>query len=160
MSTLFRRARTSLGLVVRVNRGTQWLAPSCSHENRHQLALFSTTTTGRSKEAVYEPKPPDPVTCCGSGCENCVWLRYFDDLDAYEHQSSKDRISVEESSDEVRRKKREALEELEPSLRSFIEMEANIRSKKKKQQLPTERETTTRHQAAGSQPELSRSTKE
>eukprot|EP01102_Stenamoeba_stenopodia_P015613 TRINITY_DN5346_c0_g2_i1.p1 TRINITY_DN5346_c0_g2~~TRINITY_DN5346_c0_g2_i1.p1 ORF type:complete len:155 (+),score=51.08 TRINITY_DN5346_c0_g2_i1:80-544(+) len=90
-----------------------------------------------SKEFVYEPKPPDPTTCCGSGCENCVWLRYFDDLDAYELESSGEPSSATTTTtttDEVKQKKREVLAELEPSLRSFIEMEANLRRKNKQKQ--------------------------
>lgn len=29
------------------------------------------------------PKPPDPLSCCGSGCANCVWIQYVDDVNAY-----------------------------------------------------------------------------
>ena len=32
------------------------------------------------------PKPiePDTSDCCGSQCENCVWIKYFRDLKTYE----------------------------------------------------------------------------
>lgn len=30
-----------------------------------------------SADAVLRPPPPEPTTCCGRGCNGCVWEGYY-----------------------------------------------------------------------------------
>ena len=34
--------------------------------------------------AIPKPTEPDTNACCGSRCENCVWINYFEDLRRWE----------------------------------------------------------------------------
>ena len=31
----------------------------------------------------FYPRPEEPTTCCGKGCEGCVWISYFEALDRW-----------------------------------------------------------------------------
>jgi len=43
-------------------------------------------------ETKFYPKPQEPTTCCGKGCEGCVWISYFEALDRWKKlfESEKD----------------------------------------------------------------------
>ncbi|KAL3982043.1 Oxidoreductase-like protein N-terminal family protein [Acanthocheilonema viteae] len=42
-----------------------------------------TTTSDRIVHQSCPPEPPDPATCCGFGCANCVWVEYVTELMRY-----------------------------------------------------------------------------
>jgi hypothetical protein len=33
----------------------------------------------------FYPRPEEPTTCCGKGCEGCVWISYFEALNRWEN---------------------------------------------------------------------------
>lgn len=69
--------------------------------------------------------PEFPGTCCGTGCQNCVWLQYADDLLKYYQKSrantkenlEKALIEIEKLQDE--NLKAYLLMELKQKLRDF-----------------------------------------
>lgn len=36
-----------------------------------------------TREILKPPKMPDASECCGNGCNDCVWLTYFEEYAAY-----------------------------------------------------------------------------
>jgi len=62
--------------------------------------------------------PPEPTTCCMSGCANCVWIEYAEKLIA-QYGNCPDVVS------------QDILAKIEdPSLKAFLEMELMFRLKK------------------------------
>ncbi|KAK6170348.1 hypothetical protein SNE40_018761 [Patella caerulea] len=61
------------------------------------------------------PPPEPPVECCMSGCSNCVWITYAEELRDYYSDGGKTALK--------------ALENIEnPSLRAFVKLELNLKS--------------------------------
>jgi Oxidoreductase-like protein, N-terminal len=75
-------------------------------EDRTDLSRKHAVVEAR-RFASGEPKPPRESECCGSGCEDCVWLRYRNNLLEHAHVRGH---SLAEAYDIVR----EALARLEP----------------------------------------------
>ena len=62
------------------------------------------------------PPPEPPVDCCMSGCANCVWIQYADELKEY----YTDGMGSE--------KALQAIESIEnPSLKAFLKLELSLR---------------------------------
>ena len=71
---------------------------SSSNENSLDGSLLPNsplTENGPGKEegrGVREPPvPPDPETCCESGCVNCVWIKYAEEVKEY-YPDNKERL--------------------------------------------------------------------
>lgn len=68
-------------------------------------------------------KPEVPLACCGSGCSNCVWLQYADDLVKYYNDNfGKSDEGIKEAIKEI-----EKLDDV--NLRSYLIMELWMRLK-------------------------------
>ncbi|XP_071797184.1 uncharacterized protein [Asterias amurensis] len=65
------------------------------------------------KDPKPMPQPPDPETCCESGCVNCVWIRYVQEL--MEH-SPNDKEQVKKVLDQIE----------DYNVKMFVKMELDL----------------------------------
>lgn len=65
-------------------------------ERRDQIKKLSTNIAG----IMVPPKPEEPDNCCMSGCVNCVWDQYRDEIEEWARQSAKarEKLSMQQSS--------------------------------------------------------------
>lgn len=61
-------------------------------ERREQIDKLSTNIAG----IMVPPKPEEPDNCCMSGCVNCVWDRYRDELEEWAAASGRARAKLAE----------------------------------------------------------------
>jgi hypothetical protein len=54
----------------------------CLNNDSENLITSKSDEQSAKKHFSLE-KPEAPLTCCGSGCQNCVYLKYADDLMSY-----------------------------------------------------------------------------
>lgn len=75
----------------------QWLAKTCSIcPKKHRRTYCSPNTLPtisqlKSKvlakiDRLYNPEEPDPASCCGNGCDDCVWVVFAEDQDLYKEK--------------------------------------------------------------------------
>lgn len=83
--------------------------------------------TIRNYALLHDPKTgkllkPEPANCCGSGCQNCAWLKYADDLLDYYKELDKKQEGITRILDEI-----EKLDD--PNLKAYLKMEINFKIK-------------------------------
>lgn len=55
-----------------------------TYSDSHSSSSKSNGDVGSSKPKILKPpKMPDASECCGNGCNDCVWLTYFEEYAAY-----------------------------------------------------------------------------
>ena len=59
-------------------------------ERRDQIKKLSINVAG----IMVPPKPEEPDNCCMSGCVNCVWDQYRDEIEEWAEQSAKARAKL------------------------------------------------------------------
>ncbi|KAF7637128.1 Oxidoreductase-like domain-containing protein [Meloidogyne graminicola] len=72
-------------------------------------------------KAAKFPLPPQPGQCCGSGCPNCVWLQYVDNVLDYVKSLPLDEKIIEEQKRHIREELKNNVED--DNLRMFLTME-------------------------------------
>ena len=136
--------------------------PSLLHSSSIPSSFCSTSASSTSTSASSTPTPtsastrtiirPNDEDCCGSGCENCVWVEYFSDKLSHYAQSPEvrrrkgkgkgkgEQILKKDLSfllspfpppshqlAQARKQIKEDLEELDPAHRAFVEFEMKMR---------------------------------
>jgi hypothetical protein len=66
-------------------------------ERRLEIDAASTEVAG----IKVPPKPSEPDNCCMSGCVNCVWDMYRDEMEEWAEQNAKARAAIEAKRKEV-----------------------------------------------------------
>jgi len=89
---------------------------------KNMVNYESTSFDGDSDIAF--PSPPDPNTCCGSGCQNCVWIMYTETIEQYVRKQG----APMRTREELDRLKSRIVAEMESqvsdlSMRAFLSME-------------------------------------
>jgi hypothetical protein len=60
-------------------------------ERRQQIDAASKVVAG----ITVPPKPTEPDNCCMSGCVNCVWEMYRDDMEEWAEKSAQARAAIQ-----------------------------------------------------------------
>ncbi|CAD5219328.1 unnamed protein product [Bursaphelenchus okinawaensis] len=72
------------------------------------------------------PEPPDPNLCCGSGCQNCVWIEYAQKVgDYFDTHPEGNNLSIQQRRDKIQRLLDENI--ADPSLRAYLSIEAKMK---------------------------------
>ncbi|KHN76235.1 Oxidoreductase-like domain-containing protein 1 [Toxocara canis] len=80
-TTLDREGICSVSSTVQVKNARS--PPPPPPEPKFSCVSTRTVTPRRAYVGSHAPEPPDPLTCCGSGCADCVWIVYGTELMHY-----------------------------------------------------------------------------
>ncbi|CAF0708673.1 unnamed protein product [Brachionus calyciflorus] len=91
--------------------------------NRNLYITKRLLTKDRDQPSDVKPPPQIPLMCCGSGCSNCVWIQYTDELlKYYEENSKKRKMALKKALEEIQK-----IEDV--NLRDFLTMEIKMKMK-------------------------------
>ncbi|GAN10968.1 conserved hypothetical protein [Mucor ambiguus] len=80
-------------------------------------------------------KPDPPENCCMSGCAHCVWDMYQEDMEAYAARKKEINNQFLHAGEPLPRELDpsnavdDAVEEMDPTMKAFLEMEKKLNSK-------------------------------
>ncbi|KZF22797.1 hypothetical protein L228DRAFT_247184 [Xylona heveae TC161] len=83
----------------RVVFGSRLAGPVERQARREEIASKSVTIAG----IKVPPRPGEPDNCCMSGCVNCVWDRYRDELEEWAARTAEARQALQKQKEEERR---------------------------------------------------------
>lgn len=85
---------------------------------------FATSIKILSKKQESNAEMPEiPLMCCGSGCSNCIWIQYAENLvKYYESQGEKKEKALQDALSKI-----DKIEDV--NLRDFLTMEIKIKLK-------------------------------
>ncbi|KOS20000.1 UPF0651 protein [Escovopsis weberi] len=110
---------------VRIVFGSRLLGPAEQEDRAAAKREQSTLVAG----VLVPPRPEEPDNCCMSGCVNCVWDRYGEDLEEWTAK----KMEAEETLRAMEMLEEEAYSDVPMSIREFIKLEKRLRDKHKQE---------------------------
>lgn len=86
--------------------------------NGHRNLQFITQRSLKDQQESI--KKPELAACCGSGCQNCAWLTYAEELLAYYEQLNKKNEGIEKIFEEIDKME-------DANLKAFLKMEIQFK---------------------------------
>eukprot|EP00050_Salpingoeca_kvevrii_P017227 m.63147 g.63147 ORF g.63147 m.63147 type:complete len:127 (+) comp7440_c0_seq1:1471-1851(+) len=114
LRTAARAARSSLWTI----RTTQWCGQHSAVWRPGRAAGRHLATSQRREP----PTPPPPELCCMSGCRNCVWTQYMDELEEYGKLELAEKTKPKVPN--------QAAAQVDTGIDEFLKLEMRLRSKK------------------------------
>lgn len=65
----------------------QMIAPDPSPTQHTQDMFRDLVQRAQTAGVVLRPPPPEPTTCCGRGCNGCVWEGFYAAADYWREQA-------------------------------------------------------------------------
>ncbi|KAJ3345260.1 Tropomodulin-2 [Kappamyces sp. JEL0680] len=100
------------------------------------LKTQSAASLSRQLASLSKPMAPSAEACCMSGCAVCVWDVYSDEFDKYKAEKSKLTrakallLGLDSVQDAAAESDSEVMEEMDPSIKAFREMELALKTPK------------------------------
>lgn len=62
--------------------------PDFPTDREAALALLATLQQrAQAAQVALRPPPPEPTSCCGRGCNGCVWEGYYSAVDYWREEA-------------------------------------------------------------------------
>ncbi|CAD5226342.1 unnamed protein product [Bursaphelenchus xylophilus] len=86
------------------------------------------STANKTPELPVFPEPPDPLSCCGSGCQNCIWIEYAEKVGQFfkEHPEG-NKLTAAQKEEKIQRLLRENV--TDTNLRAYLSIEVKTNMK-------------------------------
>ena len=91
--------------------------------NKYMFSIIRTSSSSSSNNSDKIRMKPEPTQCCGTGCQNCSWIKYTDELLDY-YKDLKD-----EKDNDLNKILNEIQKIEDPILRDFLIMEIKFKFK-------------------------------
>lgn len=76
-----------------------------------------------TKMARNTRKPPEePTNCCGNGCQNCVWIDFWKEMDDFRRET----LAADPALVRPETSANRLVEDEDPSMKAFLELEKKI----------------------------------
>lgn len=102
-----------------INRNQTLLIKTIRICTRYNSNTSDSNKNNKNKNQKHSNKfPEEPTTCCGTGCANCVWLEYAEQLTKYFKDGGEK--AIKEINEKVS----------DPNIRAFLLHELRMKQKK------------------------------
>ncbi|ORX91611.1 hypothetical protein K493DRAFT_409240 [Basidiobolus meristosporus CBS 931.73] len=96
----------------------------------HNRPFHRLFTSAVLKKYGLPERPQEPTTCCMSGCVNCVWDIYNDDMKEFNAAVNKIKSSYQARGESLPQDLEQELSkesDIDPAMKAFLEMEKSMK---------------------------------